>query len=71
MNPYATRTWERIHGSDELLEYPLEVGRHSVVGMLYVQDNYFTEPVEFEVIPEPSTFLLFTFGMIYFRRYKA
>jgi intracellular proteinase inhibitor BsuPI len=73
INPNSTHTWERIHGPRELSEYPLVIGRHSVVGIAYALElqEYYTEPLNFEVVPEPASILLLSFGMIYIRRYKA
>jgi LEA14-like dessication related protein len=70
INPRDYVTWDLTHGSYEMQEWPLTVGMHTVVGeVLAVQligDGRST-PVQFEVIPEPSTILLIVIGFIAFR----
>ena len=73
INPKITHTWELIHGPDELSEYPLNIGTHNVIGMVgayELQDSYLTEPVEFEVIPEPASLIILTTGSLWIFRYS-
>lgn len=73
INPDTTHTWQRIHGFQEMSEYPLAIGTHDVIGIIYaleLETNYMTEPLEFEVIPEPATLLLLTTGCVYILRQK-
>jgi len=75
LTPYNSITWELTHGPSEMQDYSLNIGLHSVVGeVLAVElvgdDARFSEPVTFEVIPEPISILLMTSGLlgIWFRR---
>jgi hypothetical protein len=67
INPRDSVTWDLTHGSYEMQEYPLTVGMHTVVGEVLavelIGDGKST-PVEFEVIPEPSTILLIVIGFV-------
>ena len=71
INPNTSHTWELIHGPTELSEYPLNIGMHTVTGMVgayELQDNYMTEPVEYEVIPEPTSIMIFSVGALFLTR---
>lgn len=71
INSNTTHTRELIHGINEMQEYPLEIGLHTVTVMVVayeLQNEYLTEPVEFEVLPEPGTILLFGIGGFLLRR---
>lgn len=59
---YDSYTWNLKHGLKELEYYPLVVGTHTVIG--YVVGYGQSAPVEFEVIPEPSTILLIVIGFV-------
>jgi hypothetical protein len=72
IQPNTTFTWQLIHDYWPTQEYPLSVGIHTVIGQLWAEElgeNNITSPIQFEVIPEPTTFLLLTFGIIV-TRYK-
>ena len=55
-------TWTLVHNSVDLGYYPLTVGTHSVKGEIV--DYGYSAPVEFEVVPEPATFLLLALGTL-------
>ena len=65
IEPYDYYTWDLIHGSDEMELYPLDIGIHSVTGE--VIGYGYSSPIEFEVIPEPATVLLFGTGIFWLR----
>lgn len=64
--PGETKRWEMAHGFYEWQAYPLAVGTHSIVGGAGF--TLLSEPVEFQVIPEPVTLLLFGVGVVLFIR---
>ena len=74
--PSQSHSWDMVHALYERNIYPLSLGLHSVVGELFVyvpEDEppfilLVSDPLEFEVIPEPATFLLFAVGVLCFRR---
>ena len=62
---YDTYTWNLTHGVEEMQTYTPPVGMHTIVGEVI---NYGQSlPIEFEVIPEPSTFVLLFFGFLSLR----
>jgi hypothetical protein len=66
-------TWNHTHGTYEWLAFPLEIGTHSLVGQVLafeLQEENESQPVEFTVIPEPTTFLLIGAGFCFLRRKK-
>ncbi len=67
----SSHTWTLVHGVEEMQTYPLAVGPHTFVGEIlgYGQST----PVEFEVIPEPTSLLLLAMGMLGIRtnRHKS
>jgi len=62
INQYSSYTWNLNHGIYETTFYPLNIGTHTVVGE--VVGYGVSSPVQFEVVPEPTTFLLFSIGTI-------
>jgi len=50
IEPHESHTWKRTHGPDERVMYPLNVGKHIVMGRVvgYAQ----SAPVEFKVVSE-------------------
>ena len=62
IDAYDSYTWNLNHGSGEMAFYPLAVGIHSVVGE--VIGYGFSEPIQFEVVPEPGTLLLLALGAV-------
>jgi len=73
INPNTTHTWELIHGSYEMSVYPLEIGTHSVVGIVGAYElsgNGESSPIEFEVIPEPASLIILTTGSLWIFRYS-
>jgi len=66
----SSYTWILIHDEQEMQRYPLEVGMHSVVGKVLASElvgNNESLPLQFEVIPEPTTISLFFFSLPIFR----
>lgn len=64
ISPYGSYSWNLIH-DNEMAIYPLGLGNHSVTGTVI---NYgTTSPIEFEVVPEPATFLLLATGWAFIR----
>ena len=59
-------TWELTHSLDEMMLYPLDVGIHSVVGVVVGYGQ--SIPIEFEVTPEPATVFLLGLGAICIRQ---
>ncbi len=62
-------TWELNHGTNEMQEYPLSVGIHSLVGEVLAGElldigQSKSSPIEFEVVPEPVSILLLGMGVI-------
>ena len=74
--PSQSHSWDMVHALYERSIYPLSLGLHSVIGelLVYVPDDdppfilLVSDSLEFEVIPEPATILLFAVGALYFRR---
>jgi hypothetical protein len=62
IEPGEDYTWTLVHGNVDMGYYPLTVGTHSVKGEIV--DYGYSPPVEFEVVPEPSTILFLAFGLI-------
>ena len=69
MQPGQIQTWQRDHSTQENTEYFLNLGNHSVKGIIYsdVTAGQYSDPVEFQVIPEPATIVLFCLGGILIR----
>jgi len=63
IQPYNFRTFELVHGCDEMAIYPLDIGYHTVVGEVVGYGQ--SAPLHFEVIPEPSSILLLAIGMLF------
>ena len=70
IDAHDIHTWNLSHGSPEMAIYPLSIGTHTVVGEVVGYGQ--SAPVEFEVIPEPATVVLFGMGIVWIRqkRYK-
>lgn len=66
--PGELKTWEMSHGFNEMQDYPLTVGTHSVVGGAGF--TLLTSPVDFQVVPEPATVLFLSIGTLLIR-YKC
>ncbi len=62
-------TWELTHGSIEMGLYALNLGVHSVVGEVVGYGQ--SEAVEFEVIPEPATIVILSFGVFWVRKKRG
>jgi len=58
-------TWTLSYGTKEMAYYTLDIGSHAVVGEVLGYDS--SSPVEFIVIPEPATLLVFSIGLPIFR----
>ena len=63
LGPGESYTWDLVHDQDEMAIFPLDIGTYSVMGAVGTT-LWSGNPTEFEVIPEPATFLLFAVGMI-------
>ena len=61
--PGETKTWIMSHGTQHMQDYPLDVGSHSVVGKAGF--TLYSDPVTFQVIPEPASFLLLSLGAFF------
>ena len=61
--PGQTQTWVMSHGSQQMQDYPLNAGTHSIVGKAGF--NLYSNPVSFEVIPEPTTLSLLALGAFF------
>jgi hypothetical protein len=59
---FSSYTWTLVHADYEMGTYLPTLGMHIIVGE--VLGYGYSAPVEFEVIPEPSTFLLLVIGFI-------
>ena len=76
IDPYDSVTWEFTHGITEMQEYALNIGVHTLVGevldgqLLSIGENQ-SPSIEFEVIPEPATFLLLGSGLFGIHRIKS
>ena len=71
IEPDDSFTWNLTHGSYEMQEYPLAFGIHTVVGQVLAAEligDGKSAPVEFEVIPEPTTLLLLSLGTVILRK---
>jgi len=62
IEPYEFQTWKPKHSISEMKIYPLDIGIHTVVGEVVGYGQ--SAPVEFNVVPEPATFVLFGLGGI-------
>ncbi len=73
--PESSHTWERKHDWEYTIGpttygYDLSVGTHSVIGVLDAYDglpphisySHASDPVQFEVVPEPATLSLLAIG---------
>jgi hypothetical protein len=61
IDSYDSVTWDMVHGFYEMQAYPLSVGTHAVVGEIIAAEligNNASSPVQFEVIPEPTTLVI-------------
>jgi len=72
IEPYDLAIWEHTHGFNEMLEYPLGIGSHSLVGEVLAAElldagQSKSPPIEFQVVPEPATILLLGFGGLILR----
>jgi hypothetical protein len=71
IQPNMSFTWNMLHDQRAMRAYPLGIGTHTVVGKLLAhelgEDNM-TLPLQFEVIPEPATLLLFSIGTLLLRK---
>jgi len=66
--PGELKTWEMSHGFNEMQDYPLTLGTHSVVGGAGF--TLLSSPVDFQVVPEPATVLFLSIGTLLIR-YKC
>lgn len=66
IQPEQTVTWQLNHDDYHQSYYSLDIGYHSVQGGSLAEElgGLLSEPVEFQVIPEPATILLLTLGII-------
>jgi hypothetical protein len=72
IDAYGSWTIDMVHGAYAISVYPLNVGNHSVVGIMIGSYSgspfeFESSPVHFAVVPEPTTLLLLTFGTIVLR----
>jgi intracellular proteinase inhibitor BsuPI len=68
IDPGASHIWTLYHGNSEMDSYPLNIGTHTIVGEVI---NYGqSTPVEFEVVPEPASFVLLLLGGFVTRKLK-
>jgi hypothetical protein len=65
IDPYGSYTWTRQHGADEMTLYPLVIGSHTIRGEVEYQGT--SSPVQFEVVPEPCTFVIFSIALPFVR----
>ncbi len=74
IDAFDSYTWTLVHGTYEFIDYLPTIGSHTILGEIlgYGQST----PVEFEVVPEPSTLVLLGLGFVpilrqrhYIRRY--
>lgn len=64
IDPGESHIWTHNHGNSEMNLYFPNIGTHSIVGKVI---NYGQSmPVEFEVIPEPTSIVLLLFGGVTF-----
>ena len=75
IDPYDSFSWELNHGVSEMLEYPLDIGIHTLVGEvlsgeLLIIGESLSPSIEFEVVPEAATVLVFGLGMFLLRSKK-
>ncbi|MBN1844556.1 MAG: hypothetical protein JW810_02655 [Sedimentisphaerales bacterium] len=64
LDPYETYSWELVHSTAEMQDYPLGIGTHTVAGMVMAFElggQGSTDALSFEVIPEPAS-VLFVLG---------
>ncbi len=74
VDPGESLIWEQVHGIHERSAFPLEIGTHTVVGEVLafeLQGQSRSEPVEFEVVPEPASILLLLAGVPVMRKLKT
>ena len=67
MQPGEIKTWQLEHGVQENAEYFLSVGIHSVQGL---SSGQYSDPAEFQVVPEPATLALLALGGLILRKRK-
>ena len=67
IGPYSSYTWTLVHGEDELIDYAPAAGNHNVIGEVigYGQST----SIEFEVVPEPATVVLFGLGGLFVKNF--
>jgi hypothetical protein len=65
-----TKIWQLEHGSRESGSYSLGIGNHTVHGVFNFNTTgtQYSDLVEFQVIPEPTTSLLVIFGAALLRK---
>jgi hypothetical protein len=71
VDPGESISWDHMHGINECLEYPLEIGVHSIVGKILAYElrgQNQSEPVEFSVIPEPFSLSFLFLGSFFIRK---
>jgi len=64
IEPHDSYTWNLSHGYHAMTIYPLCVGTHTVIGEVVGYGQ--AAPVEFKVVPEPATIILFGLGGLVF-----
>jgi hypothetical protein len=62
IQPYNFHTFDFMHGLYEMSLYPLDFGTHTVVGEVVGYGQ--SAQVQFEVVPEPSSILLLSMGIV-------
>ena len=62
IQPYDSYSWNLSHDSHAMTIYPLDVGTHTVVGEVVGYGQ--SAPLQFEVIPEPSSISLLAIGIV-------
>jgi hypothetical protein len=66
INPGGDYTWTLVYDIVDMGYYHLTVGTHNVKGE--IKDYGLSPPVEFEVVPEPSSLALLLSGIVYLTR---
>lgn len=67
IQPNDSFTWNMTHDAQEMQRYPLAIGVHTVIGEVLAIEligDGESAPLEFEVIPEPTTILLMVIGVL-------